>query len=97
MVFEERIEPPLGGVWARCHLVERAPVVRDQIASAEPLEEHEGIVARQVASAKARSPPGGVANRQQRNIDPAANGQLVRAGVKSRVAGEEHARFARAQ
>ena len=78
MVFEERIEATLGGVRARRHVVERTPVVWDQIASAEPLEEHEGIVARQVASAKARSPPWGVADWEQRDVDPASYGHLVR-------------------
>ena len=63
MALEQRIEPALRGVGAGCHVAECAPVVRDQIASAEPLEEYEGIVARQVASAKAWAPPWGIADR----------------------------------
>src|SRR5687767_5580914 len=53
-----------------CHVIERAPVVRDEISRVQSVEQGECVTAGEVALSKPGLPPRSMADWQQRHIQP---------------------------
>ena len=79
-------------------MLERTPVVRNQVASVEPVKQVEGIVGAEVSTSESRLPPRGMAYGQKCYIELAISAmnvftdQSVRVCRERRVTSEE-ARF----
>ena len=62
----------------RCNVIERPPVIRDEVSSFQSLEEGEGIGAGQMTFAKARLPPRSVSDGEKRQVQiPPTGNQMI--------------------
>src|SRR5215208_4958041 len=80
---------------SRCHVIECAPVIRDEVSGLESLEEGKRVTAGKMTLTESGFPPGRVADWQERKIEIASRclqmflDQVRRVRGKRGVAGEE--------
>ena len=95
MILERNSQPINGVKCRRRDVIERAPVVRNEVSGLQPLEQCEGIVAGQMSFPESRLPPWRMPYRQQRQIEVSSLVEellfhhVCRIALQSRVASEK--------